>query len=1150
MALLLVAVCVLAWRLAQGPIDLTALMPREQTFVAIPGARLTLGGADLAWEGFSAGDQPLIVRLRDVALSLPNGGPALHVAQARVRFAESQLLLGRFAPRAASLAGVEVSMRRNEDGSVKLGLPAGPGQQSPSFWPSQLSQFSVQSGTVIVHDAKLGIDWRAADVALAGSHVAGTGLYGQGRATLQAGGVQSLLSFQAVPAGDTTQVTAALTPVNPASLARLSAQLGALARIDAPVTADLTAVLDPDMRPVEGALNLVAGPGSVRAGQGAMRLASATALLAARQSELRLDHLRLALAPLRARATAPVVTGIVVTGTGKATRADGHVRCAFDVDIDVLPMADLSEYWPAGTGAGARAWLIQNITAGTARQAHLAAQLESSPDLSDVTVKALSGGLTLNDATVWWLRPVPPIVHANARVAIEGPDAVHITVQGGEQDRLTLLPGSRIRITGLQARDQFADIAASLSGPVTDALILLDHPRLRLLSRGGVKIVEPAGAVRAQLTMHVPLDDRVTMDDITVGATAQLTGIHLGRVVAGRDLDEADLSAKVTGTGLTIAGNGAVAGIPAKLSLDMDFRNGPPNQVLQHLAAEGAATPEQLLAAGLPAAAVHVLTGGSAGLHVDYTSRRSAAAVLQVDADLGQASVATPFGWSKPAGAGATAGGRVTLDHGRLSGVDDLHAEGPGLAIVSHAVVSPRVRILQFQRLDLGRTSAHGQIGFPVKADAPINVALSGPSLDLSAYFASSDKPVDRPNAPDDKPGLPWTAKLDFAKLFLAHDTTLAPLHVNAASDGRRILHAMVSAGANFTASVTPGPGKRQLSVSSADAGATLTGLGVAGLSGGTLRLDGSYDDSLSGYPLTGTATLDNFNVRDAPTIGRLLQVMTLYGVADTLHGPGLHFSHLIAAVRMAASGAPSIQRARVLPIFGRHRQWRYRSVEADRRHTWHGRAGLFLQSASGRSAADRPRFLARERRWRFCRPLLGPRPVCRPQGGCQSSLCADAGILAQRVRRVRPPASGRSRPVEVPGKWQVMLERRFQRGAHLGHLLFREHPFDRAELGQLSRTLRLVHLKLAAWIPVGEHVLGFRGEPVRDQLSRQIDVLDPVQRRRHVLEQRVVGRRPVRHAHDRRHRQPDRVAGFCHGTQGGQPRRHAGRAALVTLGR
>ena len=280
LALLLVAVCVLAWRLAQGPIDLTWLMRREHALVAIPGAQFTLGGADLAWEGFSTNNQPLIVRLRDVALSLPNHGPTLRVAQARVRFAESQLLLGRLTPRSVSLSGAELSMRREADGSVRLGLPPSPAEETPAFWPVQLSQLSVQGGTVIVHDDAFGLDWRASDVALAVSRPVEAGLSGQGRATLQAGGVRALLTVQAVAAAGSTQVTAALTPVNLASLARLSSQLGPLASVDAPVAADLTAVLNTNLRPTEGSLNLMAGPGTVRAGQGAVHLASASASLA------------------------------------------------------------------------------------------------------------------------------------------------------------------------------------------------------------------------------------------------------------------------------------------------------------------------------------------------------------------------------------------------------------------------------------------------------------------------------------------------------------------------------------------------------------------------------------------------------------------------------------------------------------------------------------------------------------------------------------------------------------------------------------------------------------------------------------------------------------------------------------------------------
>ena len=889
LALLLVALCVLAWRLAQGPIDLTWLIQREQPATILPGARLSFGGADLAWEGFAAENQPLVVRLSDVSL-VPDGGPKLHVDQARVRFAEGPLLLGRVTPRSIALSGVRLDLQRDQDGAWRLGSYAGPSRHAVA-WPVGLGTMSVQDGTLTVQDSALGLTWRATGVALDLHRDVDNGLAGQGRAMLRAGGVETPLTVQAVPDAGPSLITATVGPVNPAALAALSPGLAALGRLDAQVSASLKATLKPDLSPANGQLDLSVGQGTMSAGQGSVRLSSATASLFADASEMRLDKSRLVLAGQQG-------SGPIVTATGRATRDGDRLKAGIGVDLDSVAMAELTRYWPTGTGGGARAWLTRNITAGTARQVHAAAELDAPADLSDVKITALSGGLALEDATVWWLRPVPPVVHADARLVIEGPDALRITVQSGRQDRLALLPGSAIRITGLQARDQFADIDATLSGPVADALSLLDHPRLKLLSRGGVEVVDPAGAVRAELAMHVPLDDRVTMDDIGVSAHASLSGVHLGRVVAGRDLDRADLTAMVTGAGLTIEGRGNVAGIPAKLALTMEFRAGPPSQVLQHLTAQGQATPAQLLTAGLPADAVHVLTDGPVALSVDYTGRRSAAATLQIDADLGQTSVTTPFGWSKPAGPPATAGGLVTLDHGRFSGVDNLHAEGPGLAIVSRAVVTQRVKTLQLQRFDLGRTSAHGQIGFPQKADTPITVALSGPTLDLSGYFGQNDTHQDAPPAPDDKPGLPWSAKLDFGRVFLAHDVSFAPLHVNAASNGRRILHAAASAGTGLAASVTPVAGGRHVRATAVDAGGALAGFGVAGLAGGNLKLDGNFDDTKAETVLTGATTMDGFNIRDAPAIGRLLQDMTLYGFADTLHGPGLYFSHLIAPFR------------------------------------------------------------------------------------------------------------------------------------------------------------------------------------------------------------------------------------------------------------
>jgi hypothetical protein len=167
--------------------------------------------------------------------------------------------------------------------------------------------------------------------------------------------------------------------------------------------------------------------------------------------------------------------------------------------------------------------------------------------------------------------------------------------------------------------------------------------------------------------------------------------------------------------------------------------------------------------------------------------------------------------------------------------------------------------------------------------------------LDLSGMLQKRDQQTQTDD--DDKPGPPWSADIAFGQLILTRDKILAPASLNAASDGTRILHAKVSAGAGgqVRGSITPVAGGRRLEIESSDAGAVLLAAGVAdNIRGGRLKLTGRYNDAVAHSPLAGSATMDNFRVVDAPAIGRLLQAMTLYGAMDVLRGPGLGFAQAV----------------------------------------------------------------------------------------------------------------------------------------------------------------------------------------------------------------------------------------------------------------
>lgn len=913
--------CLLAWRLSQGPIDVTSLAQREQGLLLGRGATLSIGSAALAWEGFAARDQPLDIRVTNVALTTADGARA-SVAQARVTLAIGQLLLGRLVPRDIDIEGAVVRLVRAADGTLGLNLgdssqdggpqggvlpllrsltaPARSGDGLP--WVSQLKRLVLHKSRAELRDTASGVTLRAAQASIDLQRQAGGGVSGHARIDLAAGQAQATLTAVLALEAGGTHVTAQSTALSPAAVARLDPRLAPLGAVDAPLLMALDARFGPDLAPLSATLDLSLGAGTIAAGRGSVGIDSATLHAALDPTALTVSNVQIALAaPAGGHAPPPLVTG-----QASVTAAGGKFHTGFSLDIGAMDLADLAHYWPPGAGGGSRTWMIENVTAGLAHGAHLSGTLEAGPGFSNVALTTLTGGFVADDLTLFWLKPVPPIEHGRARLVMEGPDAMHIDIEGGLQrvgDTTPLhLTGGSVRITGLASKDQFAQIDADFAGPLPDTMTLLNHPRLKLLSRRPVDVTDPSGDVTAHLSVHLPLTVFVTLNDIAIKAQGSLTHVHLGHLALGRDLDDATLSLAVDDDGLTVTGSGRFDAIQTDLTLDEDFRNGPASQVLEHVTALASPDAAQLEKSGLPAG---IVTGGQVGLSLDYAARRDRMDTVSVSADLADAVLATPFGWSKPAGVAASAGAEITLRDGKLAGLDHVRAQGPRLNLASHVEVDRGVlRALVLDSAEIGRTQAHGRIGLPTADSHLLSVTLAGPRLDLSAYLsekpAKPEKPPPPPQEPP-KPGLPWSADLHFDRVDLAENHVLSPLSITASNDGLRIATAQLDAGTPrmVTASITAAPSGRTLRLDATDAGSLLAGAGTFdNIHGGRLSVRATRADTPVDSPLAGTATLTDFTISEAPAIGRLMQAMTLYGLADALRSGGLHFSRLVAPFR------------------------------------------------------------------------------------------------------------------------------------------------------------------------------------------------------------------------------------------------------------
>ena len=952
------AAAVLGWRLAQGPLDIAWVARRIEAAANLPGkpTRLSIGQATLEWSpvgsendaatdgrsvnGGSAG-RGLSLMLRDLHLVDLRDMQIARVDRVDLTVSLPRLLLGQVVPRDLLVEGLVLTVVRDAQGGIALDLgglglaqdgPDTPGPtvqdtlrelarpvRRPGVRPTrpdlqhieELRSVSLRNAAITLHDPALQGGLRLDIVALDLRRQQQGGVRGTAGATLALGTVHTTVALRADLAPDGgTGVRLAFAPVNAAAVQDAAPAISTADTLDAAIQGAATLELDTRMRPRAATIQLQAGTGRLRLagariGFDSLDLAANAAWDTPGWStpqHVTLERLRTVVhAPGGAWPT-------TVTAAAKLAIGPNKLRGEAEGTIDHVDFADLAALWPAPLGGHVRPWLIPNVTAGTARDGHARLAFEAPLDLTDASLTAIDASMKGEDVTIWWLRPVPPVEAAQAMLTMKSPAVLDITVSSARQGGMALRNGL-IHFTGMDEKDQFMLLTADVAGPVPDILTLLKNPALALLDRRPIPMRNPAGAVAGRMQISMPMNDRIEFEDIRIETSTRLTDLRLGGLVAGRDLEQGAIQMDVNNETLKAAGKATIAGIPSDLLVEMDFRNGPATQVVQRAQAIGRVTGRQLTAARFGPGTL--MPSGSAAFTAKYQQRRDGSGDVQINADLKDAGLAV-VGWRKAPGPAASATLRLLIKGDRMLGIDQLHAQGPGMLADGRVeMVGTDPLLLVLDRMVLGPTQAQGQIRFPANPPEPIRATLSGSVLDLSTELR---KP---PDAAAAEPGAgnsdPWIADIRFDRVLLSGDRGISNVTAHAENDGTRLsLLTATSAGPEaLQLSLRPEGRGRRLTLRAADGGALLHGADlVDSIRGGRLSLDATYDDARPTTPLAGTARLENFTVLNAPVIGKLLQAMTIYGVVDAMRGPGLAFSDMIMPFRWEA-GVLDLQETR-----------------------------------------------------------------------------------------------------------------------------------------------------------------------------------------------------------------------------------------------
>lgn len=901
-----------AGRLAMGPVSLGFAIPQIERSLSFEeaGLAVTLGTATLRWD---SRDRSVEIVGMDVRVVDQGGAEQAHFPEVAASFSLRVLLSGRLAPSALEIHGASMAVIRDEAGQFGLGEPpdrripdedvtAPPGPMvkeapeirgafaervfaamadpadpaSPLAW---LESLSITGAEILFDDRKGATRWRAVDADLLLIRDR-EGLGASGQLTMVAGDMAARLELAGAYLRDEESIRLE-TRFQDLSIRRILDLVPGTESADGlelPLSGrlDLHFGLEGGFGPIELVLDL--GPGRIdfpdllaaplAVDGGRFRLAAASGL-----ESWTLETLEL------------VSEGVVLALSGTLDR-EGDTRVANAmVNTGTLEVADLLRFWPLTVAPGGREWVDENLTEGRIDAVEVAIGLDMGigPDMLErIDLRSLEGGFAFQDATLHYLRPLPPLSGVSGRGRIDA-ESLLFTVTSGGLGGLAVDEGT-IRIDGFDDAVEMLAVEAVARGPVDEAVALLASPRLDLLKGFGFGVDAVGGVMATRLAVAFPLLADLDFDSISIRAASSLRGASLSDAALGQDMTDGALTLQIDKEGMDVEGTLRLAEVPLALRWTENFY-------------DGAAFSSRFEVTGRVDTAGRARLGfdalpyldGPVDLDLVYTVLPDQRASLSGTAAITDAVARIEeIDWEKPTGADGFIRFTADLVEERLRRIGSLSVRAGDLVAegsLDLAEDGKTPSAFRFDRLSFGETDI--VVRGAGDQDGSLRLAISGEAVDLRPFLeGGSDQEELRPLA----------IAINVAQVRVGDGSPLRAVSGSLARDHRDWkaidLQARVGEQGEMTLRLEREGDGRRLRIAADDAGAALESLAILrDMQGGTLLLTGRYHDTVPDAPLIGTVDIRNFRMLRQPVFAKLLSVASLPGILDALRGQGIAFN-------------------------------------------------------------------------------------------------------------------------------------------------------------------------------------------------------------------------------------------------------------------
>lgn len=939
----LVAGLIFVWRLSAGPISVAYLTPYfEDALSAADGSySVRLDDTILDW---SEEARTLNVKLLGTRVLDSDKGVILQVPELYASLSASALLRGEIAPRSLSVSGPSLRITRSELGELDLGAEGNSlTARDRAAWTlseiltsqnigalGYLQRINILNAQLVIDDRMLAIQWSAPDVNISIVRTEG-GLSGATDLDLKVGGQIASVQVNADYRSASGYVTLSFgfAELRPSALASVSERLAVLEPLDVPLGGTISVEINHEGEIVRSEFNLAGGAGRIATTEPAIvdiavESSRIRGTFEAADGTVRIDEFILGFgdqgsvtlpAPIDHTFPARELSAHGATWSTDTGQLDiptfhfaldrpaveGSVTArpngdTFNLDITAagtgFTFDDIVKYWPAKLGSNPRVWITKHMPSGRIADISAATALTWSKQAGFGLV-AINGEINGNNLVVDYLPPLPKIMKGAAKATFDQ-YKFNIAVLGGEAGGLTVREG-RVVISDLEKVDQWTDLDLRIVGPLSATLATLDSEPFRFARAVGLSPRAATGDTSTRLKMRFIAENRLTVDEIKINAESDIKGVGLPTIAFGLDLAEGDLKLVVDNAGMDVKGTAILGGLPSELEWRQNFGKKAPFETRYRVKALADADAWRgKVGANWTLLGPDTLTG-PIGAELVATLAAGGNGSINADIALDRASLTlAQLGYEKPEGDPARATIEATLAQGKIVAVPKVSVTGTDLALDADVAFASDggFASARIGRLKAGETDVAGSL-FPRAGGWAVDIR--GRQLDLKQYMED-----ETPEDPNKQRGDTLAISVNVDKVRLYEERYLGKVEGTIFNDGLVVREARLNGalpeGGALKIEIVPDGVGRKVSLNSDNAGGVLRALDINdNVVGGRLNMTGSYVGMVPAACLGGRLAIDDYRVRNAPILARLLNVASVVGLLDVLGGEGIRFDTLRA---------------------------------------------------------------------------------------------------------------------------------------------------------------------------------------------------------------------------------------------------------------